>query len=158
MPQSSKKTRERQLAKLAARRAAERKRRRRTRAIALGVGGLAAAGVLVALFLVFLGGGKKPVAASKRIPTPTPSVSPTATATAQAVACNGTVPAASKRQSRVFTKAPTQTIHTRRTYTATMQTSCGTIVIRLDQEDAPHTVNSLVFLIDHHFYDGLTFH
>ena len=158
MPQSSKKTRERQLAKLAARRAAERKRRRRNRAIALGVGGLAAAGALVTLFLVFLGGGEKPVAAATHTPTPTPSVSPSATPTAQAVACGGKVPAASTRQSKVFTKTPAQTIKASKTYTATMQTSCGTIVIRFDQKDAPHTVNSLVFLIDHRFYDGLTFH
>jgi cyclophilin family peptidyl-prolyl cis-trans isomerase len=43
-------------------------------------------------------------------------------------------------------------------YTATMQTSCGEIVIALDAENAPNTVNNFVFLSEEGFYDGLTFH
>jgi cyclophilin family peptidyl-prolyl cis-trans isomerase len=39
-----------------------------------------------------------------------------------------------------------------------MVTSCGTVVIELDPKSAPQTVNSIVFLAKHHFYDGLTFH
>lgn len=43
-------------------------------------------------------------------------------------------------------------------YTATMETSMGTLVIALDPVGAPRTVNSFVFLSRYHYYDGLTFH
>jgi cyclophilin family peptidyl-prolyl cis-trans isomerase len=43
-------------------------------------------------------------------------------------------------------------------YTATLDTSCGEIVIELDAEGAPITVNNFVFLAREGFYDGLTFH
>ncbi len=43
-------------------------------------------------------------------------------------------------------------------YTATMQTGCGEIVIALDAENAPSTVNNFAFLAEEGFYDGLTFH
>jgi peptidyl-prolyl cis-trans isomerase B (cyclophilin B) len=49
-------------------------------------------------------------------------------------------------------------IDTRKTYTATVKTSCGTIVIQLDQKLAPKTVNSFVFLARKRFFDGLIFH
>jgi peptidyl-prolyl cis-trans isomerase B (cyclophilin B) len=41
---------------------------------------------------------------------------------------------------------------------ATMQTSEGTIVFELFQEDAPKTVANFRKLADEGFYDGLTFH
>lgn len=41
--------------------------------------------------------------------------------------------------------------------TATIETSCGPIVIALNP-DAPVTVNSFVFLAQQGFYDGLVFH
>ena len=43
-------------------------------------------------------------------------------------------------------------------YTATMETSLGTIVIALDAVRAPKTVNNFVFLALHHYYDGVIFH
>ena len=49
-------------------------------------------------------------------------------------------------------------ISTAKTYTATMVTSCGTIVIRLEPKQAPKTVNNFVFLADQGFYNGLIFH
>ncbi|MDH3307061.1 MAG: peptidylprolyl isomerase [Acidimicrobiia bacterium] len=42
--------------------------------------------------------------------------------------------------------------------TATIQTSCGPIVIELDPTDAPESVNSFVFLSREGFYDGTVFH
>jgi cyclophilin family peptidyl-prolyl cis-trans isomerase len=42
--------------------------------------------------------------------------------------------------------------------TATMTTSCGEIVIDLDLDGAPETVNSFVFLANEGFYDGQVFH
>ena len=43
-------------------------------------------------------------------------------------------------------------------YRATLETSCGDIVIRLDPKRGAATVNNFVFLAREGFYDGLTFH
>ena len=42
--------------------------------------------------------------------------------------------------------------------TATMETSCGTLVIELDPALSPETVESFVFLARQDFYDGTVFH
>jgi len=156
---SNRRTRDRHLAKLAARRQAERRRKRRQRVLAIAVAFIVAvAGLAVGAKLVFF--GKKAKAAAKPTPThslsPTPSASPSPTATA--VACAGTVPAAASQTKATYAKAPPMTIDTKKTYTVTMETSCGTIKIAFDPKQAPNTVNSMVFLIQHHFYDGLIFH
>lgn len=44
------------------------------------------------------------------------------------------------------------------TVTATIETSCGEIVIELDPAGFPDTVNSFVFLARQGFYDGQAFH
>jgi cyclophilin family peptidyl-prolyl cis-trans isomerase len=49
-------------------------------------------------------------------------------------------------------------IDTSKRYTATMETSMGTLVIALDAVNAPITVNNFVFLAAHHYYDGVIFH
>jgi cyclophilin family peptidyl-prolyl cis-trans isomerase len=43
-------------------------------------------------------------------------------------------------------------------YTATMETSMGTLVIALDPIKAPLTVNNFVFLALNHYYDDVIFH
>jgi cyclophilin family peptidyl-prolyl cis-trans isomerase len=43
-------------------------------------------------------------------------------------------------------------------YTATMETSMGSMVIALDPIKAPKTVNSFVFLALNHYFDGIIFH
>jgi len=43
-------------------------------------------------------------------------------------------------------------------YTATMETSMGTLVIALDAINAPQTVNNFVSLAAQHYYDGVIFH
>jgi peptidyl-prolyl cis-trans isomerase B (cyclophilin B) len=45
-----------------------------------------------------------------------------------------------------------------KTYTATVDTSCGTFVIKLDSKEAPKTGGSFVTLVRKGFYDGLGFH
>jgi peptidyl-prolyl cis-trans isomerase B (cyclophilin B) len=50
------------------------------------------------------------------------------------------------------------TVSPSKTYTATIVTSCGTVVVALDAKDSPKTVNSFVYLASKGFYDGLTFH
>ncbi|MGD9694234.1 MAG: peptidylprolyl isomerase [Thermoleophilia bacterium] len=57
-----------------------------------------------------------------------------------------------------YPSGPRRVIAPGRHYTATLDTSCGTIVIALDQAEAPRAVNSFVFLARRHFFDGLTFH
>ena len=53
---------------------------------------------------------------------------------------------------------PPPTIDRAATYVATLETSCGDIVVALDPRRAPAAVNNFVFLAREGFYDGLTFH
>ncbi|MFT3851582.1 MAG: peptidylprolyl isomerase [Ilumatobacteraceae bacterium] len=57
-----------------------------------------------------------------------------------------------------FSEPPEMGIDPSKRYTATMDTSMGTIVIALDAINAPVTVNNFVFLAAHHYYDGVIFH
>lgn len=57
-----------------------------------------------------------------------------------------------------FPEAPEMGIDTSKRYTATMETSMGTIVIALDAINAPRTVNNFVYLAGYHYYDGIIFH
>jgi peptidyl-prolyl cis-trans isomerase B (cyclophilin B) len=45
-----------------------------------------------------------------------------------------------------------------KTYVATVATSCGSFQIKLDPRRAPVTGGSFLYLVRHHFFDGLTFH
>jgi len=49
-------------------------------------------------------------------------------------------------------------INSHKVYCAGINTNRGLIVVELVPSLAPHTVNSFVFLAQHHFYDGLKFH
>jgi cyclophilin family peptidyl-prolyl cis-trans isomerase len=155
MPQSSRKTRERHLAKLAARRAAERRRRRRQRFLAVGVGLFLVVALVAGLGVVLFTGGKTKASAH---PTPTPTPTPSATPSVGGVACGAKVPKAASAKKPSFKKAPALAIDKSKTYTAIVKTSCGTIRLTLLAKDAPLAVNSFVFLAKKHFYDGLTFH
>jgi peptidyl-prolyl cis-trans isomerase B (cyclophilin B) len=55
-------------------------------------------------------------------------------------------------------KPPTGKLDARKTWTATVKTSCGSFTIRLDVKDSPHTTASFVSLARSHFYDNTTFH
>ncbi len=59
---------------------------------------------------------------------------------------------------RQWDEPPKMTIDPEKTYTATIETSKGTIVCDLFPKEAPITVNAFVFLAREGFYDGLTFH
>ncbi|MBP9815638.1 peptidylprolyl isomerase [Candidatus Woesebacteria bacterium] len=50
------------------------------------------------------------------------------------------------------------TIDTAKSYTATLKTNMGDMVIALDVKNAPKTVNNFVFLAQKDFYDGTIFH
>jgi cyclophilin family peptidyl-prolyl cis-trans isomerase len=97
------------------------------------------------------------VAAPSAAPSATASASTSATASA-GVACGGKVPKAASVEKKQYKNPPKMTIDTSKKYLMTMETSCGTIKIELDPATAPNTVNSLVFLADQHFFDGLIFH
>lgn len=57
-----------------------------------------------------------------------------------------------------YSSAPPMTIDPSKTYTATMETSLGTITLELDPKSAPAHVNSFVFLARDGYYDGVIFH
>jgi cyclophilin family peptidyl-prolyl cis-trans isomerase len=156
---SNRRTRNRHLARVAERRYAERRRRqrRRTRIIA-GALAVSLIGLVVAVFAL------RPTGRTSASATPSASTGPgsqTGTVPApevpKSVACGGTVPAAASRPKPQFL-APPMTIDPKKTYTATIETSCGTIVVDLLADTAPQTVNSFVFLADHHFFDGTQIH
>ena len=64
----------------------------------------------------------------------------------------------SSPQQREFDEAPPMCIDPEKTYTATMVTSMGTVVIHLNAAQAPKTVNNFVTLARYHYYDGIIFH
>lgn len=72
------------------------------------------------------------------------------------VACGAKAPA--QNTAKQYDAAPPMTIDTSKTYTAVMDTSCGTIEITLDAKTAPQSVNSFVFLAKEGFYNGTLFH
>jgi cyclophilin family peptidyl-prolyl cis-trans isomerase len=80
-----------------------------------------------------------------------------ATPTVPAGTCIDTAPATAAKPA-TYAAAPAIAINPAKTYTATLATSCGTIVMHLLPKQAPVTVNSFVFLAEHGFYNGLTFH
>lgn len=57
-----------------------------------------------------------------------------------------------------FGQAPPMCIDPAKSYTATIATTEGDIVVELDAETAPETVNNFVVLARYHFYDNVPFH
>jgi peptidyl-prolyl cis-trans isomerase B (cyclophilin B) len=57
-----------------------------------------------------------------------------------------------------YSAYPEMTIDLAKKYTATIETTRGTIVCDLFAADAPMTVNNFVFLARDGYYDGLSFH
>src|SRR5271168_4457693 len=60
--------------------------------------------------------------------------------------------------SKQYTAPPALSIDAKKKYTATIDTSRGTIVCELFAKEAPKTVNNFVFLARDKFYDGTKFH
>jgi cyclophilin family peptidyl-prolyl cis-trans isomerase len=146
-----KRTRDRQLAKLAARRQAERKAARRRRTLVIG----AVAGVL-ALILVVAAGA---LLFSDSQPDSSAATTPPATASAStAGTCDPTPPAGAGEAKPTFDEPVDQKLDPNATTIATMVTSCGVIEMELLPKVAPEGVNNFVFLATEGYYDGLTFH
>jgi cyclophilin family peptidyl-prolyl cis-trans isomerase len=84
------------------------------------------------------------------LPKPAASPSPAASPAAQ----GAPVSAAPKQ----FSAPPPMSIDPSKKYTATIDTSMGTMKAELFADEAPATVNNFVFLARQGFYDGVTFH
>jgi cyclophilin family peptidyl-prolyl cis-trans isomerase len=149
-------------ARIEAEKKAAARRRNRNRNIGLGV-------VLV-LLLGYLGLNQLLAKPKKKVTTTTPAVTSTVTSTATpshspsapaavtstAAACSTTKPPRGGTVSQ--STPPPMTVSPSKSYTATIVTSCGTVVVALDAKDSPNTVNSFAYLAGKGFYDGLTFH
>jgi cyclophilin family peptidyl-prolyl cis-trans isomerase len=164
-----KRARDRHLAKNAERRRQEKLRQQRTKKAAWGVG----TGVLVVLLVLLAIGLINRRQNQQAEASATPSVSApantkpqkTGTVTQQAtppakVACGGTRPTAADTPKPQFDTAPSASdvLDPNLTYTAVIETSCGTVKIALDTAGAPQTVASFVFLANHGYFDGQFFH
>jgi peptidyl-prolyl cis-trans isomerase B (cyclophilin B) len=57
-----------------------------------------------------------------------------------------------------YSAPPAMTIDPKKKYSATFDTSRGTIIVDLFAAEAPNTVNNFVVLAKDGFYDGLKFH
>ncbi|GIV83916.1 MAG: hypothetical protein KatS3mg052_0923 [Candidatus Roseilinea sp.] len=61
-------------------------------------------------------------------------------------------------RARVGSAPPPLTIDPSQKYLATIKTARGDIVVELNAQAAPQTVNNFIYLAQNGFYDGLTFH
>jgi cyclophilin family peptidyl-prolyl cis-trans isomerase len=133
----------------------------------LSIGGLVAAVVVLVALTTWLGGdkNKKEDVSSKETASTT-----TTTAASGAVALTGPgagveltgktpCPEAdgSSKRTTGFSEAPPMCIDTAKTYTATFETTKGKMVVALDDDKAPKTVNNFVVLARYHFFDKSPF-
>ena len=168
----SKRSRDRQLAKLAARRQAERTAAMRRRNLIVGgIAGVVALAIALGGLGVLLGDGTDAASPTPTLTSPsgspppsvepgtkTGTVTPTPATESGEVACGADEPATAGKPKPQFAGPPPMDIDPKATYTATMRTSCGTIVIELDPKRAPQTVNSFVFLAKEGYFDGQYVH
>ena len=97
-------------------------------------------------------------------PTPTPSPSPTAAPTIPFADCAtatfgpALAPITPPASVHTYSAAPATTIDSTKLYQATIVTAKGSIVLCLQPDLAPNTVNVFVTLARNHFYDGIPFH
>lgn len=90
---------------------------------------------------------------------PTDSSVTSTTAAAGTIAYgSGACPKADGTQARRtdFTDAPKKCIDESKTYTATISTTEGDIVVALDTKNSPYTVNNYVSIARYKYYDGTT--
>ncbi len=156
MGRDSKKGRNKELGRSAARRRAER-RRQRTRRITAA---LVVAGMVVALgiggVVALIASGSK---SSKARSAPTPGTpAPTSpTASPQATTCSSQAPTVAPAK-YLGTAPPKMTIDRNKNYVATLNTSCGYVKIDLFPKQAPITVNNFIFLAEKkHWYNATVF-
>jgi cyclophilin family peptidyl-prolyl cis-trans isomerase len=120
--------------------AARKAQRQRSQRIALGIVAGIAALVVLALLIATNGFGLL----ASHATTATSSNSP------------GEIPP--QQRNNMYKSAPSMQIDPNKSYTATIDTAKGKIVVALDPKDAPQHVNNFVFLARQGFYNNLTFH
>lgn len=125
----------------ASRREARKAQRERNQRLTLGI--IAGIIVLVVVGLVIATGGFGLMTAGTAAP---------AASSGSAAA----IPA--QQRNNMYKSAPAMQIDPSKSYTATIDTSKGKIVVDLDLKDAPQHVNNFVFLAKQGFYSGLKFH
>lgn len=155
----SKRDRKRQNA--AAARAAQleaaRQAKRRQTLVRTGIlGGFVILLAVIFAFVAGRGGGDDDVAAGDETTTTVTTAAGAASGTDD-ITCNDTEPE-TQGNDTTYDEPPPMTIDPAKTYTATIETSCGTMVASLDAANAPKAVNNFVFLAREDFYDGLTWH
>jgi peptidyl-prolyl cis-trans isomerase B (cyclophilin B) len=84
-----------------------------------------------------------------------PTATPTSSVTVDPSASPSTTPTADPK---VFSKAEQVIDATKNTYTATIKTNMGDIVLALNADVAPNTVNSFVFLAQKGYFDNTIIH
>jgi peptidylprolyl isomerase len=101
----------------------------------------------------------KPVAAKPNLtlPNPSPCVSSSIVSKLTDQSAAPTAAEIAKIQ-HTYSKAPAMTIDVHKFYCVGINTNRGLIVLELDPQYAPVTVNNFVYLAENHFYDGLVFH
>jgi len=110
--------------------------------------------VLLALFVITL----VQAACSPATPAAAPSASAQPTVTIPTPPAASAPAAASTAPKPTFSSPPPMNIDASRHYTASIDTEKGQIVLDLDPQLAPQTVNNFVFLAQQGFYDGLRWH
>jgi cyclophilin family peptidyl-prolyl cis-trans isomerase len=102
-----------------------------------------------------------PASAASASATAASSASPTAVAFADCTTATFGAPlqpSGEPTNPHVYSAPPAMQIDTSKLYEATIKTARGNIVLCLQPNLAPNTVNNFVVLARNHFYDGLTFH
>jgi cyclophilin family peptidyl-prolyl cis-trans isomerase len=132
----------------------------------LAAGALLIGGLVVAI--IFINKANGPAAAAvapSASASPAASASPSATpSTVPFASCTTATfgaplkPVGEPSNVHVYSAAPAMQIDTAKLYEATIKTARGSIVLCLQPNLAPITVNNFVTLARNHFYDGLKFH
>jgi peptidyl-prolyl cis-trans isomerase B (cyclophilin B) len=132
-------------------------KQRKRRQVMLAAGAVVCVLVVVAgLFFLLRGDDDTPPAAAE----PTPSVSASTSATPSA-ASDGVCPAVNVQppaKPKSWPSAPPKSDAAGKTFTMTLQTTCGDVGLTLDGTKAPQAVSSLVFLAKQGFFDGTKCH
>jgi cyclophilin family peptidyl-prolyl cis-trans isomerase len=110
----------------------------------------AAAKTTTQSFATTPGAGTTPKATQPASAASTPGTA----ATAAAPTAQPTLPGGKK----TYSKEPPLTIDENKQYFATIKMDIGDIRLELFPKEAPHSVNSFIFLAREGFYDGVTFH
>jgi cyclophilin family peptidyl-prolyl cis-trans isomerase len=159
--------RENATARAAALRAANQRRANRRRAIGGGTAVLLVVGIIALLIFTSTGGAKKAATTPTTVASPTTATAPTTVTTpqptpptappvkgGQAIAGPTPCPTATSPRVSQFARAPAMCIDPTKSYTATFNTSEGSIVVALATSNVPATVNNFVVLSRYHYYDG----